>query len=99
MLVKHVIGFVKYEHFNMTDIDNLNLNKWLDKGKQKSESSWLTNFAPYQIRHGSRSSNNYLRSDIGRISRQVIFDGVFSLNIGKFSHGCDNRHNLTSKFS
>lgn len=58
-----------------------------------------TNLPPHQISHRPRRAYDDMRGDGGRISGEILLDGIFRLDICEFPHGYYHRHNLSSKFA
>jgi hypothetical protein len=59
----------------------------------------VDDFAPQEIRHRARRTDNDVRRDARDVTREMLLDGVLRLDIGEFAHGHDDGHDLASELS
>jgi len=59
----------------------------------------IDDLAPHQIDHGARGADDDLGGDVGGVLREVVFDGIFGLDVGVFAHGGDDGHDLPGEFA
>lgn len=58
----------------------------------------VNDFVPHEVDHGAWCADDDLGGDVGGVFGEVVFDGVFSLDLCVFAHGGDDKHDLACKF-